>query len=96
METLKPLDSLPEAQQKALDVILRMKKTAFRTSEIAANMPDSTSGHSVGGTVGALFRNGYLQRLQGSRDKKWKLSEAANKSKKAIQNELNELKQYWS
>lgn len=58
----------------------------------------STSGHSVGGTIGALFRNDYLQRLQGSRDKMWKLSDEsdeAEKSKKAIKNQLNDLNQYW-
>ena len=94
MGKLKTLDDLPEAQQKALAVILRMKKPAFRTSELIAKMDDSVNGQSVGGVVGSLFRNGFLQRLQGSRDKKWKLSADANKD--SIREQLNEVKKYWS
>ena len=94
MSEIKELDNLPEAQQKALAVILRMKKPAFRTSEILAKMEDSTDGRSVGGVIGSLFRNGYLQRLQGSRNKKWKLSADADKD--SIREQLNELKKYWS
>lgn len=96
MDELKTLNDLPEAQQKALAIILRLKKPAFRTSEIAAKMGDSVNGRSVGGVVGSLFRNGYLQRLQGSRDKMWKLSDEADKSRDSIRKQLNEVKKYWS
>ena len=96
MSDLKTLDDLPEAQQKALAVILRIKKPAFRTSELIDKMEGSVSGRSVGGVVGSLFRNGYLQRLQGSRDKMWKLSAEADKSRDMIREQLSEVKQYWS
>jgi len=96
MSELKTLDDLPEAQQKALAAILRMNKPAFRTSEIAAKMGKNVNGRSVGGVIGSLFRNGYLQRLQGSRDKKWKLSTEADKNRDEIREQLNEVKKYWS
>ena len=96
MSRLKTLDDLPEAQQKALAVILRMKKPAFRTSELISKMDDSVTGQSVGGVVGSLFRNGFLQRLQGSRDKKWKLSADADKNRDGIKEQLSEVKKYWN
>lgn len=96
MSPLKELDSLPEAQQKALAFILRMKKPSFRTSEVIPKTDDAVSGQSVGGVLGSLFRNGYLQRLQGGRDKLWKLSEEAEQMRSKVQQQLGEVKQYWS
>ncbi|HBE90642.1 MAG: hypothetical protein A3E37_03025 [Candidatus Andersenbacteria bacterium RIFCSPHIGHO2_12_FULL_46_9] len=96
MSALKTLDSLPEAQQKALAVILRMKKPAFRTSGVIPKTDKAVNGQSVGGVLGSLFRNGYLQRLQGGRDKLWKLSEEAEKVRSKVQQQLGEVKQYWS
>ena len=96
MSNLKTLDNLPESQQKVLAVMLRMKKLAFRTSEILAKMEDLVDGRSVGGIIGSLFRNGYLQRLQGSRDKLWKLSDDAEETREQIREQFKEIKKYWN
>lgn len=96
MAQLKELDSLPEAQQKALAVIFRIKKPSFRTSEVIPKMNNSMNGRSVGGVLGSLFRNGYLKRLQGGRDKMWKLSNAAEQLREEIKQQLLEVRAYWS
>lgn len=96
MSPLKELDSLPEAQQKSLEVVLRLKKPSFRTSEIIPKLDVSMNGRSVGGILGSLFRNGYLQRLQGGRDKLWKLSDDVEQQRDEIKKKLNQVKEYWS
>lgn len=96
MSPLKDLDNLPEAQQKALSVILYLKKPSFRTSEVIPKTDDAVSGQSVGGVLGSLFRNGYLQRLQGGRDKLWKLSEEAEQTRSKVEQQLGKVKKYWS
>jgi len=96
MAELKNISDLPEAQQKILSVLLRIKKPAFRTSEVVEKIEDAPSGKSVGGVLGSLFRNGYLQRLQGGRDKLWKLSAEAEQLQESLRQQLSEVKQYWT
>jgi hypothetical protein len=96
MTQLKDLGDLPEAQQKALEIILRLKKPAFYTSEFIPKMDEAMNGRSVGGVLGSLYRNGYLEKVQGGRDKKWKLSAEAEKLRNDVRLRLNQVKQYWS
>lgn len=96
MSPLKDLDNLPEAQQKVLSVILYLKKPSFRTSEVVPKMDDKVNAQSVGGVLGSLFRNGFLQRLQGGRDKLWKLSEEAEQTRSKVEQQLGKVKKYWS
>jgi Mn-dependent DtxR family transcriptional regulator len=96
MEVLKELADLPEAQQKALWLILKLDKPAFRTSEIAKKMGGEVSGQSAGAVLGALYRNGYLEKVQGGRDKLWRLSNEVAEIKNEIRKQMAEVKQYWS
>ena len=95
MSELKPIDDLPGAQQKALFMILRLKQSAFRTSEIVEKLGGDNDGRSVGAVLGSLARNGYLEKVQGGRDKTWKLSAEADSATPSLQHRLAELKQYW-
>lgn len=96
MTHLRELDDLPEAQQKALFLILDLKKPSFRTSEVIKEMDGSVSGRSVGAVLGSLYKNGYLEKIQGGRDKMWKLSEKAEQSHRDIKEKFNKVKAYWS
>ncbi|MFH1863169.1 MAG: hypothetical protein ABH878_10215 [bacterium] len=96
MNELKSIGDLPAAQQKALFTILRFHQPGFRTSEIRDKMGKDTGGRSIGAVLGALYRNGYLEKVAGGRDKMWKLSSAVEKKEDGIRKQLNELKKYWS
>lgn len=96
MDELKKVVDLPEAQQKALFTILRMRKLAVRTSEVHEKIDSNMTGRSVGAVLGALYRNEYLEKVQGGRDKLWKLSEGAEQIRSEIQQQLARIKQYWS
>ena len=96
MKELKAVGDLPGAQQKALFAILNLKKPAFRTSEFVQKMGASVDGRSAGAVLGSLYRNGYLEKVQGGRDKMWKLASDAERSKEEIRKQLNKLKAYWS
>lgn len=45
---------------------------------------------------GALYRNGYLEKLSGGRDKMWKLSDEADKARDSIREQREEVKVYGS
>lgn len=96
METLKNIRDLPEGQQKILVTLLKIKTPTFRTSEVVEKLTDEPSGRSVGGVLGSLYRNGYLEKVSGGRDKTWKLSAAAVKATDEIQRQLSDIKRYWS
>jgi len=96
MNDIKKLPDLPEAQQKALGLILKLGKPAFRTSELAQKMGEEVRGQSAGAVLGALYRNGYLEKVQGGRDKMWKLSAKAEQLSNEIKQQINKVKQYWS
>jgi hypothetical protein len=97
MSQLRNIDDLNESQQKALLEILGLQKSAFRTSEIVQKMNGGEmSGRSVGAILGSLYRTGYLERVQGGRDKLWKLSEGAQQMRSKVLQQLGEVKQYWS
>ncbi|TSC72613.1 MAG: hypothetical protein G01um101438_330 [Parcubacteria group bacterium Gr01-1014_38] len=96
MNDLKQVGDLPGAQQKALYTILRLDKPAFRTSDVRKKMEGTATGKSVGAILNALFRNGYLEKLQGGRDKLWKLSEQAETVRDEIRRKISAVKVYWS
>ncbi|MFH1767377.1 MAG: hypothetical protein ABH826_04830 [Patescibacteria group bacterium] len=96
MNELKKVSDLPEAQQKALLAILKMNKPAFRTSEVHEKLSDEMTGRSVGAVLGSLYRNKYLDKVQGGRDKRWVLSKQANAVRDEIRQQISEVKVYWS
>ena len=95
MSELKPIDDLPGAQQKALFMILRLKQSAFRTSEMVEKLGGDNDGRSVGAVLGSLARNGYLVKIQGGRDKTWRVSDEAGERREEITASLGTLKEYW-
>lgn len=96
MSELKSIGDLPAAQQKALFTILRFQRPGFKTSEIRDKVSKAASGRSVGAVLGALYRNGYLEKVQGGRDKMWKLSDEAKAVRDQIKREISQVKVYWS
>ncbi|MBI1833356.1 MAG: hypothetical protein HYR90_00875 [Candidatus Andersenbacteria bacterium] len=96
MSTLKPIGDLPAAQQQALFVILRFHRPGFRTSEIRDKVGKDTSGRSIGAVLGALYRNGYLEKIAGGRDKLWKLAAQVEETRNEVAQQLVEVKSYWS
>lgn len=95
MSELRPIGDLPAAQQKALFTILRFHRPGFRTSEVRNKMGKDTGGRSVGAVLGALYRNSYLEKVAGGRDKTWKLSDEVVQSGDIIKEQLKAVKQYW-
>ncbi len=96
MKELKKIGDLPEAQQKMLYAIIGLRKPAFRTSEMARKVKgDKANGRSVGAVLGSLYRNGYLDKVAGGRDKRWTLSDKVSNSLNDIKEELLRLKAYW-
>lgn len=96
MNKLKPLADLPEAQQKALFAILRFRKPGFKTSEVRDKIGGAADGQSVGAVLGALYRNGYLEKVAGGRDKRWILSKQAESAREVMKKHISEVKVYWS
>lgn len=96
MDPLRDIGDLPEAQQKALYTIIRIGKPAFRTSEVGKKMAEELSGRSVGAVMNALQRNGYLEKVQGGRDKMWRLSTNADTTRDEMSKRISEIKVYWS
>lgn len=93
---LKKIGDLPEAQQKILFTVLRMNKPAFLTSEVHKKVSDEMAGRSVGAVLGSLYRNGYLDKVQGGRDKRWVLSKQAEAVRDEIKQQISDVKIYWS
>lgn len=96
MNELKKIGDLPEAQQKILFTVLRMGKPAFLTSEVHKKVSDQMTGRSVGAVLGSLYRNGYLNKVQGGRDKRWVLSKQAEAVRDDVKQQISEVKVYWS
>lgn len=96
MNELKKVGDLPEAQQKILFTALRMGKPAFFTSEVHKKVSGTMTGRSVGAVLGSLYRNGYLEKIQGGRDKRWVLSKQAEAARDEIREQISDVKMYWS
>lgn len=90
------IKDLSSSQQVALWVILRLDQKSFYTSEIAESKYFTEEGKkAIGGILGALYRNGYIEKVSGGRDKLWKLSSEVESRKEDYKNELFKVKTYW-
>ena len=92
---LKKVGDLPEAQQKILFTVLRISKPAFLTSEVHKKVGNKMTGRSVGAILGSLYRNGYLDKVQGGRDKRWVLSKQVESARDEIKQQISDVKVYW-
>lgn len=93
---LKKVHELPETQQRALQAILLLKKDSFNTSDVVKKIEDFVTGKAAGAVLGALYRNGYLDKVQGGRDKRWILSKQVEAVRDEIRQQILEVKIYWS
>ena len=96
MNELKKVGDLPQAQQKILFTVLRISTPAFLTSEVHKKAGNKMTGRSVGAILGSLYRNGYLEKVQGGRDKRWVLSKQAEAVRDEIKQQISDVKIYWS
>ncbi|MFH1353770.1 MAG: hypothetical protein ABIH36_00615 [bacterium] len=92
---LKEVFDLPQAQQRALYAILQFRQDTFRTSDVARKIEDFVEGKAAGAVFGALYRNGYLKKLSGGRDKSWRLSDEAIKTRDELRRHIGEVKISW-
>ena len=110
-EVQEKISNLPARQQLALWVILRMdnadkKDIGFLSSKFAKKFKRYVSedvkkdsedyGRFVGGVLSGLYRNSFLKRISGGRDKLWVLSDDVNKNFEEYQKRLFVVKTYWS
>lgn len=97
--TMKKVNELPQNQQKALYAILLLRQKSFLTSEVARKLTHlgwtKNEGKSIGGVVSALYRNGFLEKIQGGRDKRWRFSDEAGRQLSQIKEMINLIKVYW-
>lgn len=90
------INNLSTSQQVALWVILHFKHKSFLSSEVAqSKFFTEEGGKAIGGILGALYRNGFIEKISGGRDKLWKLSDAIEKNKEDYKNQLFKVKTYW-
>lgn len=96
---MKKVNELPQNQQKALYAILLLRQRSFLTSEVAKKLSrfgwSLNEGKSVGGIMSALYRNGFLEKIQGGRNKRWKLSDNAERQLSRIKEMMDSIKTYW-
>lgn len=95
-EKLKTIFELPQAQQRALQAIFQFRRDVFRTSDIARKIEDFAQGKAAGAVLGALYRNGYIKKLSGDRDKAWRLSDKALKVHEELRRHISEVKISWT
>jgi hypothetical protein len=90
------IKSLSSNQQVALWVTLHFRQKSFYTSEVGKSKFFTEKGKkAIGGILSALYRNGFIEKVSGGRDKLWKLSSNIEKSKEYYLNELLKVKTYW-
>jgi hypothetical protein len=96
---MKKINELSQNQQKALYTIFLLRQESFLSSEVARKLLSlgwvKGEGKSVGGVLSALYRNGFLEKIQGGRDKRWKFSEEVNRNLSGIKKLLDLIKTYW-
>ncbi|HBE90786.1 MAG: hypothetical protein A3E37_02765 [Candidatus Andersenbacteria bacterium RIFCSPHIGHO2_12_FULL_46_9] len=93
---IKKVHELPETQQRALYAILQLRKDSFNTSDVVKKIEYFVEGKAAGAVLGALYRNGYLDKVQGGRDKRWILSKQAEAVRDEIRQQISDVKMYWS
>lgn len=90
------IKDLSTSQQAALWVVLGFKQKSFYTSEVASSkLFTNESKKSIGGILSALYRNGFIEKISGGRDKLWKLNDSIEKKRKFYKKEISEVKEYW-
>lgn len=92
---LKQIHELPETQQKTLQAIFQLKKDSFNTSDVVKKIEYFVEGKAAGAVLGALYRNGYLEKVQGGRDKRWVLSRQVEAVRDEIRQQISQVKIYW-
>lgn len=96
---MKKVNDLPQNQQRAFYAILLLRQKSFLTSELAIKLArlgwSLNKGKSIGGVISALYRNGFLEKIQGGRDKRWKLSNEAEKQLSELKRIMDSIKTYW-
>jgi hypothetical protein len=93
---IKKVHELPETQQRALYAVLQLRKDSFNTSDVVKKIEYFVEGKAAGAVLGALYRNGYLDKVQGGRDKRWVLSKQAEAVRDGIKQQISDVKIYWS
>ncbi|OGY39488.1 MAG: hypothetical protein A3G57_04205 [Candidatus Andersenbacteria bacterium RIFCSPLOWO2_12_FULL_45_8] len=93
---IKKVHELPETQQRALYAILQLRKDSFNTSDVVKKIEYFVEGKAAGAVLGALYRNGYLDKVQGGRDKRWILSKQAEAVRDEIRQQISDVKMYCS
>lgn len=96
IQGLREVFDLPQAQQRALQAILQLRRDTFHTSDVAKMIEYFAEGKAAGAVLGALYRNGYLKKLSGGRDKTWRLSDDAVKVRDELRKHIEEAKTSWS
>lgn len=90
------IKNLSPSQQVALWVILKFNKKSFFSSEIAGSEYLTEKGRkAIGGILGALSRNGFIEKVSGGRDKLWKLNSLIENNKEFYKKEITKVKTYW-
>lgn len=93
---LPAIKDLSLNQQVALWVILRLDKKAFYSSDIASSDVFTDEGKkAMGGILSSLYRNGFIEKVSGGRDKLWRLSDTAESNKVVLREKLFKVKTYW-
>lgn len=93
---LVSVQSLSSNQQVALWVILRLNQNSFYSSDVAKSKFFTKKGKkAVGGILGSLYRNHFIDKVAGGRDKLWKLSDETEKNKQQYKDGLFRVKTYW-
>jgi len=90
------INDLSSSQQVALWVILHLEQKSFYTSEVAKSKFFTNEGKkSIGGILSALYRNGFIEKVSGGRDKLWKLNEKVRRGRDYYLKEISKAKTYW-
>ena len=88
--------NLSSSQQVALWVIFHFKEESFFSSEVAQSKIFTDHGKkAIGGILCSLYRNGFIEKVSGGRNKLWRLNAEIEKKKNYYLKELFKVKTYW-
>lgn len=90
------INNLSSSQQVVLWIILHFKQKSFLSSEVTkSKFFTEEGGKAIGGILGALYRNGFIEKISGGRDKLWRLNDEIEKNKECYKDQLFKVKAYW-
>ena len=90
------ISNLSTSQQVALWVILRLRHKSFFSSEVAQSSVFSEEGKkAIGGILSSLYRNGFIEKVSGGRDKLWRLNKEIENKRDFYKKEITKVKTYW-